>query len=189
MAKQSTDREPLNPRDIKRNRTEARAMLKYTNRILRKHGYRVAKTAREELETNLKNVAAELEPFESGAVLATLDDPHSAMDALIEAMDVLDKSVETHLAFARKSVFREYAESIGLAFAVALVLRAFVVEAFQIPSGSMQPTLEIGDHIFVSKLSYGISMPYFGNRLVEWDTLTEGTLLSLDTRKTQTRTT
>ena len=61
--------------------------------------------------------------------------------------------------FARKSTVREYSESIGVAVAVALLLRAFVVEAFQIPSGSMIPTLEVGDHIFVSKFSYGLVDP------------------------------
>ena len=47
-----------------------------------------------------------------------------------------------------------------MAVAIALLLRAFVVEAFQIPSGSMIPTLEIGDHIFVSKFSYGLGIPF-----------------------------
>ena len=42
---------------------------------------------------------------------------------------------------------------------MALVLRLFVVEAFKIPSGSMIPTLLIGDHIFVNKLSYGVRLP------------------------------
>ena len=67
--------------------------------------------------------------------------------------------MDEHLAFARKSTVREYSESIGVAIAVALLLRAFVVEAFQIPSGSMIPTLEVGDHIFVSKFSYGLVDP------------------------------
>lgn len=44
--------------------------------------------------------------------------------------------------------------------AVAIVLRASVVEAFRIPSGSMKPTLQIGDHILVNKLSYGFRLPF-----------------------------
>ncbi len=43
---------------------------------------------------------------------------------------------------------------------IALLLRAFVVEAFKIPSGSMIPTLEIGDHIFVNKFIYGMRIPF-----------------------------
>jgi signal peptidase I len=48
---------------------------------------------------------------------------------------------------------------------VALLLRVFVVEAFKIPSGSMIPTLEIGDHIFVNKFNFGIAIPWFGRQL------------------------
>jgi signal peptidase I len=60
---------------------------------------------------------------------------------------------------ARKSVLREYAEAIILAMLLAFAIRVFVVQAFKIPSGSMIPTLLIGDHILVSKLSYGIQWP------------------------------
>lgn len=59
----------------------------------------------------------------------------------------------------RKSVFREYAEAIVVAMLLAFAIRVFVVQAFKIPSGSMIPTLLIGDHILVSKLSYGIQWP------------------------------
>ena len=76
--------------------------------------------------------------------------------------------MDDHLAFARKSTLREYAESIGVAVAVALLLRAFVVEAFQIPSGSMIPTLEVGDHIFVSKFSYGLSIPFTDTKIMQY---------------------
>jgi len=76
--------------------------------------------------------------------------------------------MDQHLAFARKSTVREYAESIGVAIGIALLLRFFVIEAFQIPSGSMIPTLEIGDHIFVSKFAYGIGLPFTEKKLLAW---------------------
>ena len=53
-----------------------------------------------------------------------------------------------------KSVLREYAEALIVAVLLALVIRAFVVQAFKIPSGSMLPTLQIGDHILVNKFLY-----------------------------------
>ena len=53
-----------------------------------------------------------------------------------------------------KSVLREYAEALIIAVLLALVIRTFVVQAFKIPSGSMLPTLQIGDHILVSKFLY-----------------------------------
>lgn len=76
-----------------------------------------------------------------------------------------DRVVGEHLARWRKGEMREYAESIGIAVAVALILRAFVVEAFKIPSGSMIPTLMIGDHIFVNKFTYGPLVPWTDKRL------------------------
>ncbi len=53
-----------------------------------------------------------------------------------------------------KSAVREYAEAFIIAILLALVIRTFVVQAFKIPSGSMLPTLQIGDHILVNKFLY-----------------------------------
>jgi signal peptidase I len=55
---------------------------------------------------------------------------------------------------------RANARSIAVAVFLALVLRAFVVQAYSIPSGSMIPTLEIGDRIFVNRFVYGVRMPF-----------------------------
>ncbi len=67
----------------------------------------------------------------------------------------------------KKGAFREYAEALILAVSVALLIRAFVIEAFKIPSGSMLPTLSIGDHIFVNKFIYGLRIPFTKYRVVE----------------------
>ena len=60
----------------------------------------------------------------------------------------------------KKSIIWEYAESIIIALALALVIRTFVVQAFKLPSGSMEPTLEIGDHLLVNKFIYAIKIPF-----------------------------
>ncbi|MBI1908592.1 MAG: signal peptidase I [Deltaproteobacteria bacterium] len=60
----------------------------------------------------------------------------------------------------KKSKIREYIESLLVALVIAFFLRSFVVEAFKIPSGSMIPTLLIGDHIFVNKFTYGLRIPF-----------------------------
>jgi signal peptidase I len=66
----------------------------------------------------------------------------------------------------KKSVFREYAEAAIIAVLLALFIRAFVVQAFKIPSASMEPTLMIGDHILVNKFIYGIKIPYLRKTLI-----------------------
>ncbi|MEW6600389.1 MAG: signal peptidase I [Nitrospirota bacterium] len=66
----------------------------------------------------------------------------------------------------RKSKLREYVEAIIIAVFLALLIRAFVVQAFKIPSGSMIPTLLIGDHILVNKFTYGITLPFSDSRVL-----------------------
>ena len=60
----------------------------------------------------------------------------------------------------KKGIIREYAEALFLAVVLALFIRTFVVQAFKIPSGSMKPTLLIGDHILVNKFIYGVKIPF-----------------------------
>jgi signal peptidase I len=55
----------------------------------------------------------------------------------------------------KKSVAREYFESIVIAVIMALFIRTFVVQAFKIPTGSMEPNLLIGDHLIVNKFVFG----------------------------------
>jgi signal peptidase I len=103
-----------------------------------------------------------------------------------KAVETLDRHVGRRLGFARKSTFREYAESIGVAVLIALVLRAFVVEAFKIPSGSMIPTLEVGDHIFVNKFSYGLRVPFTKDppmHFTEWGQVERGDVVVFINRK------
>jgi len=60
-----------------------------------------------------------------------------------------------------KSKTREYIESILIAVIIALFVRSIFIQAYKIPSGSMEPTLLIGDHLLVNRLSYVVKLPYF----------------------------
>ncbi|MBS1238460.1 MAG: signal peptidase [Deltaproteobacteria bacterium] len=62
-----------------------------------------------------------------------------------------------------KSKTREYVESILIAVIIALFVRSIFIQAYKIPSGSMEPTLLIGDHLLVNRLSYVVKVPYFDN--------------------------
>jgi signal peptidase I len=59
----------------------------------------------------------------------------------------------------QKSVAREYGEAMIIALVLAIFIRTFFVQAYKIPSGSMEPTLLIGDHILVNKIIFGLRMP------------------------------
>jgi len=67
----------------------------------------------------------------------------------------------------KKSIYREYAESIAIAILLALVIRTYLVQAFKIPSGSMEDTLLIGDHLLVSKFFYGTKLPFSDTRTLK----------------------
>jgi len=67
----------------------------------------------------------------------------------------------------KKHIVREYAESIIIAIVLALIIRTIVVQAFKIPSGSMEDTLLIGDHLLVNKFIYGMQIPFIDKRILK----------------------
>jgi signal peptidase I len=67
----------------------------------------------------------------------------------------------------KKHIVREYAESILVAILLALVIRTFVIQAFKIPSGSMEDTLLIGDHLLVTKFLYGTKIPFTDKKILK----------------------
>lgn len=67
-----------------------------------------------------------------------------------------------------KGKLREYLEAFAVALLIALFVRTFVIQAFKIPSGSMENTLLIGDHIFVNKFLYGYHIPYTHGRVLQF---------------------
>ena len=135
----------------------ARALLDEADMILLRHDKTIvrdlAAKERDRLREQLQDLRQTMDrvPF----------DEHGFLESLAHA----DGEVDTHLARWRKSEVREYLEAILMAVAVAFALRAFVIEAFKIPSGSMIPTLMVGDHIFVNKFSYGPAIPYTHSRV------------------------
>lgn len=76
-----------------------------------------------------------------------------------------------------KSKTREWTESIVVALVLALIIRTFVVQAFKIPSGSMEDTLLIGDHLLVSKFIYGMQIPFTEKRILRFKDPQQGDVI------------
>jgi len=128
----------------------ARRLARRLLHEVRRQGWRHRKRLGSQARLALQDGALDLEAALRAGDRKRIEEASAALSLLWEA----------HLAFTRKGLVREYLESIGIAVVVALLLRTFLLEAFQIPSGSMVPTLLVGDHIFVSKLAYGVRLPF-----------------------------
>jgi len=76
----------------------------------------------------------------------------------------VDPAVAAQHADGRRDLFR----ALLICLVAVIVVRSFLFEPFKIPSSSMVPTLKIGDHIFVSKFDYGLSLPFTKLGLVTW---------------------
>jgi signal peptidase I len=80
-------------------------------------------------------------------------------------------------AASKKRKAREYAEAFGVALVIALIVRTLFLQAFKIPSGSMENTLLVGDHIFVNKFIYGYHVPYTKGRILAFNTPKRGDII------------
>ena len=78
--------------------------------------------------------------------------------------DLSDKEITK---LVNEPSWRETGRSMFPVLLVVLVLRSFIVEPFQIPSGSMLPTLKIGDFILVNKFEYGLRLPVIGTKVLD----------------------
>lgn len=85
---------------------------------------------------------------------------------ILWALDVF-KFRKLRAADAREPVWVEWGAGFFPVILVVFLLRSFVVEPFKIPSGSMIPTLEIGDFILVNKFTYGIRLPVINTKVID----------------------
>lgn len=110
-----------------------------------------------------------------GNKLPSVDESTVAVDQPAQDLNAVSRKIQVN---QQKSVAREYAEALIVALLLAFFIRSFIVQAFKIPSGSMLPTLQIGDHILVSKFLYGLRLPYpLETTLWEWGQPTRGDVI------------
>jgi signal peptidase I len=139
-------------RKLARTRREARRFAADARALAGRRRSPLAKKVREEIERACAEVDA----------AAGEGDP----DRLSAALRELDARWDEHLARLAKPAWRAYAEAVVAAAAVALAVRAVALDGYRIPSGSMAPTLLPGDHVLVSRLAYGLRVPFSGVRLL-----------------------
>jgi signal peptidase I len=89
--------------------------------------------------------------------------PEWAVEGSTDAVSYQGKAAKN----AREPVVVEYAKSFFPVLFIVFVLRSFLVEPFQIPSSSMEPTLLVGDYILVNKFTYGIRLPVIRTKVVD----------------------
>jgi signal peptidase I len=76
-----------------------------------------------------------------------------------------------------KKIVKDYLEPIIFAVLIALFVRAFVVQAFKIPSSSMEPTLQVGDYLLVNKFIYGVRIPYANIKFFQFENPKRGDVI------------
>ncbi|NNL94872.1 MAG: signal peptidase I [Xanthomonadales bacterium] len=89
------------------------------------------------------------------------------LDTLLFRQRRMDKAVQTGPEPAREPLAVEYSRSLFPVLLLVLVFRSFLFEPFKIPSGSMIPTLLIGDFIVVNKYAYGLRVPVLNRKFLE----------------------
>jgi signal peptidase I len=88
------------------------------------------------------------------------------LDSLFLRRRRMDRAVQTKIERPRDPVIIEYSRSLFPVLLIVLLFRSFLFEPFKIPSGSMIPTLLIGDFIVVNKFAYGLRLPVLNTRIV-----------------------
>jgi signal peptidase I len=135
------------PRDLRTVASEARELQREAERLIKRG--KPSGEARAEIEKAIAGIDESISKRNA--------------DATVDGIRRLDELLDKHLGRVRKGTTREYIEAIAFAVLVALGIRAFVIEAFKIPSPSMYPTLYEGDNKFV----YGPLIPFTNRRLFQ----------------------
>ena len=127
-------------------RKRAKQLIKETKVVLEKNRSKLNPESVSILEQKIGNAERAFTSQNYEEILKTTEDLESA------SADYLSKYT--------KSKLRQNIEALAFAILLALIIRTFVFQPFKIPSGSMIPTLLVGDHLLVNKFVYGTKIPF-----------------------------
>ncbi len=130
-------------------------LLKKGPRFLKKRGDNIDPELRQRLYDDLETLRKKIKTREG----------QKDVDKLVTH---LEAEFGRLFGYRRKSSLRENIEGMLWAVVIALLIRAFIIEAYEIPTGSMIPSLLVGDHLFVSKFDYGIRVPFTNLYLITY---------------------
>ena len=139
---------------------EARKLAAESARILKYRGNRLNPAARKACTEGQTALVAAIHIYRRDRNAASEE---AVMSAAANLTGLLEKNKEPLKAAAPV----EYAIAIGVAILLAVFVRFFVFEAFRIPTGSMIPTVNISDQVFVNKFKYGLRIPFTHYDIVE----------------------
>jgi len=125
---------------------KAKELISQTRKIIEKHSSKLNPEVVSKVNEKIERLQEALSHGDSGQITKQT-----------EALDIASRD---YLSDFTKSKFRQNFEALIFAVALALIIRTFVFQPFKIPSGSMIPTLLVGDHLLVNKFIYGTKIPF-----------------------------
>jgi len=142
---------------------KAKEIIKETKLVLGKNRSKIAPDAVSIVEQRVANLERALAAQNYQDILKTTED--------------LEIASSDYLSKYKKSKLRQNIEALAFAIILALIIRTFIFQPFKIPSGSMIPTLLVGDHLLVNKFVYGTKIPFTDIEILPLEKIKRGDVI------------
>jgi len=144
-------------------RMKGQELLNSTTSILKSHNNEITPDIKSIIRERLNNLEESLNN----------NDPEKIQSSYSSLNNIFDQNLSQY----SKSKIRQNIEAIVIALCLALLIRTFFLQPFKIPSGSMIPTLLIGDHLLVNKFIYGTKIPFMNIKVFTIEEIKRGDVI------------